>query len=241
MKKTILIPFILLLFACGGNNGNDNNDNNIGVLITGNIYNKSASLKTTEQSLNKVFDGTEERLADVLQGDMITISTRLENTGSINLSDLIYSIELEDAIFLTPEKWTCKQCFPYGLGGEVCNYVIEMIGGDINNAQPTPDMSSCEGTSSFSGYCVDIFSNEMDCDSPTWNVEYQIPGDGLWKASGNIGSLDVGEVFQNTVGFSNTAIDVRPDHYIGWSVRDREGIMLTSKAYIFNVISSIPY
>jgi len=240
MKKTILIPFILLLFACGGNNGNDTNDNNIEVLITGNIYNKSASLKTTGQSLNKVFDGTEERLADVFQGDMITISTRVENGGSVDLSNLIYSIELEDAIFLTPEKWICKQCFPSG-DGSGCNYAIEIIGGDINDPQPTPDMSSCEGTSSSFGFCVDTFPGGMDCDSPTWEVEYQIPGDGLWKASGNIGSLDIGEVFQNTVGFSNTAIDVRSDHYIGWTVKDSEGIMLASKAYIFNVISSIPY
>lgn len=236
MKKLIIIFVCFIIINCGG--GNDEGDNNsegIKILLSGNIFNNTTT--SSGKLSGKTFDGTEERIADIVIGKMITISTRVENIGDVNLSNLAMSIELEDEIFLTPERWICKQCFPY-YSGEGCNGVIEVIGGDINNPQPTPDMSSCDGTPAISGYCIDTFPDGLDCFSPSWSVEYQTPGDGLWKASLNISSLVINQVWESSVGYGHSAIDLRYDHYAGLFVKDNKGVELASKTYIFNIISS---
>lgn len=243
MKKLLWsIALICALTGCGEEGSEINVPDTIDrtdLTIAGNIYNPSAGKVLYRDAGEITFPSItsiDERIDDITQGQMIEVSTAIQNTGIEDLTELSYIITVEDAHYFTPEVWSCKQCFPYG-EGEACNTVTEFVGGDIHNAHPTPDMSSCEGTPAISGYCVDPFPDGVDCKSPSWRVDYELPGDGLWKAYGNIDVLDSGGNYSTTVGYSNSNIDVRTDHIAQWIVKDNTGVVIKSKEYIFNVLA----
>lgn len=253
MKKIMYLIVFVLLVGCGSEGGGTNDTPIIEkVTIVGNMYNLYSSdgtlLKSeptqAEVSYAPVMPATIERFADVVRGQMIEIATSITNTGTVPITNAQWKVEIEDDIFLTAESWVYNQCYAYGQGGQACNGLIEVIGGDINNPATTPDMSTCnevEAPQPNAGYCVDVFDDVggLACsDPPTYSVEYNMSGSGFWEATSSF-TLAVGETFSGTVGFGHTAINAKPDHIARWSVTDTGGKSLGIKEYLFNVVTSI--
>lgn len=244
MFRSAVMLFVCIMFiGCGGSSGgSDPVPPTPDVYITGSIHNIPdvlAKVSVYESPSYKVITSI-TTLPDVIRGELIEVTVQIDNQGDTDLTDLDIEIQIEDDIFLTKETWRCYQCFPHETG-DVCNSIEEIIGGDINNTQPTPILEACIiQEPSVSGYCVDTFFDGLDCDSPTWKEEYGLPGDGYWKWSSENVTVTTNESYTATVGFGHSDIAVKNDRFGSWSVKDNKGVVLDSRDYTFNVVEAAP-
>ncbi len=247
MKRLfIVLVLCLALMSCGGSD----NGKIESVDVIGNIYNGavtgSISIELTKKAwaaeIISIADhstlidiASPERLADILASEWIVSETTVINDGTVALKNLAWEASIEHAFYLTPEVWTCYQCFNY-TNGTGCNGVWKVYGGTLIDPQPEPILPDCEGVEPDGGlFCYETFPDGIDCDNPFWKISYELPGDGLFKAGGTISFLPAGESFVGAIGIKNEEIGIRADHYARWIVKDSDGKILAQRDYVFNV------
>ena len=217
MKKLMMVIMTVLLFACG--NGDSPIENiRESVKVKGDIYNINAFKPLASMVIV---------LNSISAGQIIEVSTVIINDGTVALENLTYEIQIEDTTFLTSEYWCCSVMYNDFDSG---NYGFEVW---TVHEEPLP---ICEGQPKDPMFDCWTYSITLDCVNPLYEIYYQPHGDGLWKASGQINSLAINEIFTTSVGYGNTGIDVRSAHMARWIVVDEDGKELARQEYLFDVV-----
>ena len=220
MKKLFILLVCLSLVGCGlfdrkKNPVTPSHD----LVVDGNIYNPSFSWFGSKAWAASFM------LADVSASQMIQVDTSVVNLSGATWYDLRVVIEIEDPIFLTPEEWTCNLWYDRLDGNGAAGYEVWTVNG-------LPGV--CEGPPKDTTIICDNMA--YDCANPSWVIDYSPAGDGYWRADLTIPELLGGETFNNSVGYSNSAMSIKDGYTAKWAVYDLNNKMVASRDYLFNVV-----
>lgn len=246
----ILIALSMSLIACKGGGGGDSSTTSAS--IEGDIRNTAAvawiptgivdffikEAAAADAPFNSPRSGLTNidnpaRLPDVAVSQLIEVASTATNTGSTTLRNVTIEIEIEHEDLLTPERWACNVAFSTS-SGERSQAVWEEFGGTLGNEITTPALQACDGVMPTEGLCADVFPDGIDCNNPTWSVDYDLPGDGLWRGTDFVDTMGPGQQLTTAGGISMGANNVSNDRYARWIVKDQFGIVLAQKDYVFN-------
>lgn len=245
MKKVVVLFSLLFLVACGGGDSEStpeqtSTDNNIDIELKAYVYNDPLH---GENPTYKINTSDISHFGDIDFTEWVIVSTQIENKSDIDLENITFIGEIENDLALTNESWVCMQCFT-GDGSSSCGGIWEIQGGTIKDPHPTPDFPACEGEWMTVGACIDTFPEYLDCNNPTWQIDYNMPGSGFQETGHmTIANFPAGSIKESHSGSKvgeSRASNVRDNHLARFIVKDSEGNVLTKKEYLFNVVSSIP-
>lgn len=251
MKLMLMLLVAMNVLACGGGGGDDTGGGDTGsVTVTGRLYNQAAvaslgdnieaAAVNSPMSILNALAHDVKRLNPIRQNGTLMVEVEVKNLGP-SLYDLSWFIGVEKADFITSERWECWECFS-GPGVTACNeaggsngWSIE--GGYFYNSVEAPALPVCDNSVAFiSGACHDVFPAGLDCDTPSYEVRYVAPGNGLWMPYGTISWLQAGHTYYGYAETTLSPLDIRTDHLAWAFVNTSEGDTLAERFYILDVI-----
>ena len=236
MKKMFLWGIaVLALMGCGGGGGGEIVQTT-GVQITGEVYNQQPLAMKIGKYFAKVFTvGSVNAQIDeaislppVTINDWIRVKGTAKNLGADAITNVKIEISVEDPLFLTPEYWNCNKVYDGLTGNSRYGYEVWTVYGGILGSEQGAPTQACEGEIKDEAWTCD--PSYLDCSHFSYEVSYNFPGDGLWKASGNIAVLNAGQEQSFEVGYKHDNMQAG-NHTGTWAVKDSTGKILDQKKY----------
>jgi len=165
---------------------------------------KVAAVNTPNSILNAMAHDV-QRLSPISQSGSIMVEIVATNNTPNHLPELLWYAGIEKDGFSFRERWECCECF-YGPLASACNEAgggngWSTEGGYFYNTVESPSLPACDNSVPFSsGACHDVFP-AVNCNTPSYEVRYFEPGNGLWMPSGSIRGLRSGFTHY---GYANT-------------------------------------
>lgn len=177
-----------------------------------------------------------ERLSDVSISSGIIVDADVINNTTSRLENYKVDVFVEDEQFLTKEKWTCNVCYPNNVGGHQCEGLWEVNGNNMFETDPAPTLELCQAGTGSPDLCVTFFPDGVNCSIPTYQVEYENPGNGLWTATINNITVEALSNTLNSLGVQSGGWIAGTNKYARFIVYNETSVEIFKKDYVFNVI-----
>lgn len=246
MKKLIPLLLVATLIACGGGSstppagsikvdGDIKNDTIVWHNYLPDFFKKAFAIDTiSTRSTLTVTDPI--RLDDISIATGIVVNADVINTTASRIEGYSVTIYVEHENFLTKETWMCQVCYPI-TGGTECEGLYTVEGNTIFETDPAPTLPACDSTTGSPALCVTQFLNDPDCSQPSYVIDYQEAGDGLWKAFIPGVTVEALSSLVNSIGMADSGMLTGANKYARFILFNENNVQVAQKDYVFNVIN----